>query len=144
MYHQYDRSLHPRQSILKNVLTLKESNRELEGTVQALKTKLQNLGVSTSPLKPQTPPRERSLPPRPRSLILGAPLLGRKDVQQDEDEEMFAEEAREDPPALTGGERTVEGSSATENAYTELPGSFGSRNEPAMVTLEFGVARMTC
>uniref|UniRef100_A0A672Q3R3 Myotubularin-related protein 6-like n=1 Tax=Sinocyclocheilus grahami TaxID=75366 RepID=A0A672Q3R3_SINGR len=38
MYHQYDRSMHPRQSILKQVLTFKESNRELEGTVQALKT----------------------------------------------------------------------------------------------------------
>lgn len=37
MYHQYDRSMHPRQSILKHILTLKESNRDLEGTVQALK-----------------------------------------------------------------------------------------------------------
>uniref|UniRef100_A0A8C2PQH4 Myotubularin related protein 6 n=1 Tax=Cyprinus carpio TaxID=7962 RepID=A0A8C2PQH4_CYPCA len=108
MYHQYDRSMHPRQSILKHVLTLKESNRELEGTVQALKTKLQTFGVSTSPLKPQTPPRE------------------------------------EDAPASTGGERTVEGSSATENGYGELKGSFDSKNEPAVVTLEFGVARMTC
>uniref|UniRef100_A0A671QLR1 Uncharacterized protein n=1 Tax=Sinocyclocheilus anshuiensis TaxID=1608454 RepID=A0A671QLR1_9TELE len=116
MYHQYDRSMHPRQSILKQVLTFKESNRELEGTVQALKTKLQKFGVSTSPLKPQTPPRDRSLPLRPQSLILGAPLL----------------------------KRTVEGSSATENGYGELTGSFGSKNEPAVVTLEFGVARMTC
>uniref|UniRef100_A0A8C1ZZV3 Myotubularin related protein 6 n=1 Tax=Cyprinus carpio TaxID=7962 RepID=A0A8C1ZZV3_CYPCA len=144
MYHQYDRSMHPRQSILKHVLTLKESNRELEGTVQALKTKLQTFGVSTSPLKPQTPPRERSHPPRPQSLILGAPLLSRKEVQQEEDEEVFGEEAREDAPASTGGERTVEGSSATENGYGELKGSFDSKNEPAVVTLEFGVARMTC
>uniref|UniRef100_A0A672PZL1 Myotubularin-related protein 6-like n=1 Tax=Sinocyclocheilus grahami TaxID=75366 RepID=A0A672PZL1_SINGR len=112
MYHQYDRSMHPRQSILKQVLTFKESNRELEGTVQALKTKLQKFGVSTSPLKPQTPPRDQ--------------------------------EAREDAPASTDGERTVEGSSATENGYGELTGSFGSKNEPAVVTLEFGVARMTC
>uniref|UniRef100_A0A8C1FEY3 Myotubularin related protein 6 n=2 Tax=Cyprinus carpio TaxID=7962 RepID=A0A8C1FEY3_CYPCA len=144
MYHQYDRSMHPRQSILKHVLTLKDSNRELEGTVQALKTKLQKFSVSTSPLKPQTPPRERSLPPRPQSLILGAPLLSRKEVQQEEDEEVFGEEAMEDAPAITGGERTVEGSSATENGYGELMGSFGSKNEPGAVTLEFGVARMTC
>uniref|UniRef100_A0A8C1JZC0 Myotubularin related protein 6 n=1 Tax=Cyprinus carpio TaxID=7962 RepID=A0A8C1JZC0_CYPCA len=114
MYHQYDRSMHPRQSILKHVLTLKESNRELEGTVQALKTKLQTFGVST------------------------------KEVQQEEDEEVFGEEAREDAPASTGRERTVEGSSATENGYGELKGSFDSKNEPAVVTLEFGVARMTC
>uniref|UniRef100_A0A8C2GJ52 Myotubularin related protein 6 n=1 Tax=Cyprinus carpio TaxID=7962 RepID=A0A8C2GJ52_CYPCA len=132
MYHQYDRSMHPRQSILKHVLTLKESNRELEGTVQALKT------VSS----PQQ--FERSHPPRPQSLILGAPLLSRKEVQQEEDEEVFGEEAREDAPASTGGERTVEGSSATENGYGELKGSFDSKNEPAVVTLEFGVARMTC
>lgn len=38
MYHQYDRSMHPRQSILKHVLSLKENSQELEGTVQALKT----------------------------------------------------------------------------------------------------------
>uniref|UniRef100_A0A9R1SK56 Myotubularin related protein 6 n=2 Tax=Cyprinus carpio TaxID=7962 RepID=A0A9R1SK56_CYPCA len=112
MYHQYDRSMHPRQSILKHVLTLKESNRELEGTVQALKTV--------------------------------TPLLSRKEVQQEEDEEVFGEEAREDAPASTGRERTVEGSSATENGYGELKGSFDSKNEPAVVTLEFGVARMTC
>lgn len=99
--------------------------------------------MSTSPLKPQTPPRERSLPPRPQSLILGAPVLSRKEAQRDEDEE-DAEEAREDVPISTGGERTVEGSSATENGYMELPGSFGSKSEPAVVTLEFGVARMTC
>ncbi|KAA0704603.1 Myotubularin-related protein 6 [Triplophysa tibetana] len=144
MYHQYDRSMHPRQSILKHILTLKESNRDLEGTVRALKAKLQKLGVSTSPLKPQTPPREHSLPPRPQSLILGAPVLSRKEVQREEDEEVFGEEAREDVPISTGGERTVEGSSATENGYMELPGSFGSKGEPAVVTLEFGVARMTC
>uniref|UniRef100_A0A8C2A5C6 Myotubularin related protein 6 n=1 Tax=Cyprinus carpio TaxID=7962 RepID=A0A8C2A5C6_CYPCA len=119
MYHQYDRSMHPRQSILKHVLTLKDSNRELEGTVQALKTKLQKFSVSTSP-------------------------LNRKEVQQEEDEEVFGEEAMEDAPAITGGERTVEGSSATENGYGELMGSFGSKNEPGAVTLEFGVARMTC
>uniref|UniRef100_A0A673JMG0 Myotubularin-related protein 6-like n=1 Tax=Sinocyclocheilus rhinocerous TaxID=307959 RepID=A0A673JMG0_9TELE len=99
MYNQYDRSMHPRQSILKHVLTLQESKRELEGTVQALKTV---------------------------------------------NKEVFGEEAREDAPASTGGERTVEGSSATENGYGELMGSFGSKNEPGVVTLEFGVARMTC
>uniref|UniRef100_A0A8C2HKG8 Myotubularin-related protein 6-like n=1 Tax=Cyprinus carpio TaxID=7962 RepID=A0A8C2HKG8_CYPCA len=114
MYHQYDRSMHPRQSILKHVLTLKD--------IQSI----------------------QNLPPRPQSLILGAPLLSRKEVQQEEDEEVFGEEAMEDAPAITGGERTVEGSSATENGYGELMGSFGSKNEPGAVTLEFGVARMTC
>uniref|UniRef100_A0A8C2I804 Myotubularin related protein 6 n=1 Tax=Cyprinus carpio TaxID=7962 RepID=A0A8C2I804_CYPCA len=151
MYHQYDRSMHPRQSILKHVykvfLHLSLHSSEMTHAflcLCAFPQKLQTFGVSTSPLKPQTPPRERSHPPRPQSLILGAPLLSRKEVQQEEDEEVFGEEAREDAPASTGGERTVEGSSATENGYGELKGSFDSKNEPAVVTLEFGVARMTC
>ncbi|TRZ02322.1 hypothetical protein DNTS_009719 [Danionella cerebrum] len=134
MYHQYDRSMHPRQSILKHVLTLKETNQELEGTVEALKSKLQKLGASTSPLKPHTSPRGRTLPSRPKSLILGAPPVSLKEA----DEELFGEEATEDPPVCTGAQRTVEGSSATENGYKEL------MNEPSVVTLEFGVARMTC
>ncbi|MCI4391626.1 hypothetical protein PGIGA_G00136740 [Pangasianodon gigas] len=145
MYHQFDRSMHPRQSILKHTLALKESNKELENTVRGLQEKLQKFGVSTSPLNHQ---KERSIPSRPRSLILGAPV-SRKEAQQDEDEEeeIYGEEALEeedDVPPSSSGERTVEGSSASDNGYTELQGSFGSKSEPAVVSLEFGVARMTC
>lgn len=101
--------------------------------------------MSTSPLNHQ---KERSIPPRPRSLILGAPV-SRKEAQQDEDgeEEVYGIEALEeedDVPPSSSGERTVEGSSASENGYTELQGSFGSKSDPAVVSLEFGVARMTC
>ncbi|XP_062841785.1 myotubularin-related protein 6 isoform X1 [Trichomycterus rosablanca] len=142
MYHQYDRSMHPRQSILKHTSTLKDSNKELEATVRALQEKLQKFGVSTSPLHR---PKERGVPPRPRSLILGAPR-SRKEVQHDKDEVIYGQEALEDEHVTdsSAGERTVEGSSATENGYAELQGSFGSKREPAVVSLEFGVARMTC
>ncbi|KAF4075645.1 hypothetical protein AMELA_G00221100 [Ameiurus melas] len=144
MYHQFDRAMHPRQSILKHTLTLQESNKELENTVQGLQEKLQKFGLSTSPLNHQN---ERCVPPRPRSLILGAPV-SRKEAQQNEDEEeVYGEEALEeedDVPRSSSGERTVEGSSASENGYTELQSSFGSKSEPAVVSLEFGVARMTC
>lgn len=106
--------------------------------------KLQKFGVSTSPLNHQ---KERGIPPRPRSLILGAPV-SRKEVQQDDDDnELYGEEALEmedDVLPSSGGERTVEGSSASENGFMELQGSFGSKSEPAVVSLEFGVARMTC
>lgn len=107
--------------------------------------KLQKFGVSTSPLNHQ---KERSIPPRPSSLILGA-LVSRKESQQDEneEEEIYGEEALEeedDIPPGRSGERTVEGSSSSENGYTELRESFGSKSEPAVVSLEFGVARMTC
>lgn len=99
--------------------------------------------MSTSPLNHQ---KERSIPPRPRSLILGAPV-SRKEVQKDEEEEVYGVEALEeedDIPPSSSAERTVEGSSASENRYTEHHGSFGSKSEPAVVSLEFGVARMTC
>lgn len=100
--------------------------------------------MSTSPLIHQ---KERSVPPRPRSLILGAPV-SRKEAQQDDDEEEIygveALEEEEDVAPSSSGERTVEGSSASENGYSELQGSFGSKTEPAVVSLEFGVARMTC
>lgn len=36
MYHQFDRSMHPRQSILKHTLMLKENNKDLENTVRGL------------------------------------------------------------------------------------------------------------
>uniref|UniRef100_A0A8B9KPY6 Myotubularin related protein 6 n=1 Tax=Astyanax mexicanus TaxID=7994 RepID=A0A8B9KPY6_ASTMX len=36
MYHQFDRSMHPRQSLLKQTLMLKENSKELENTVRAL------------------------------------------------------------------------------------------------------------
>lgn len=144
MYHQFDRSMHPRQSLLKQTLMLKENSKELENTVRALQAKLQKFGVSTSPLELHTQPKERSLPPRPQSLILGAPLSRKETQQEDEEEAVFGEEAREDAPVGSGGERTVEGSSATENGYGEIQGSFGSKSEPAIVSLEFGVARMTC
>lgn len=43
MYHQFDRSMHPRQSVLKTVLTLRENSREAESTLQAL----QDVSLST-------------------------------------------------------------------------------------------------
>ncbi|KAI5620020.1 myotubularin-related protein 6 [Silurus asotus] len=145
MYHQFDRSMHPRQSILKHTLTLKESNKELENTVRSLQEKLQKFGVSTSPLNHR---KEQDVPLRPQSLILST---SRKEAQQDKDdkedeEEIYGEEALEEEdvvPPGSSGERTVEGSSESENGYMELPGSFGSKSEPAVVSLEFGVARMT-
>ncbi|KAG5268091.1 hypothetical protein AALO_G00208150 [Alosa alosa] len=152
MYHQFDRSMHPRQSILKQVLTLRESSRELENTIRSLESKLQTYGVSVSPVAVRVTRRERTLPARPRSLILGAPLSCKEAQQQQLDDEpvVEAEEAREAEEddggglARSCGTRTVEGSSATENGYAELDEAFSSKPKPAVVSLEFGVARMTC
>uniref|UniRef100_A0A674AG22 Myotubularin related protein 6 n=1 Tax=Salmo trutta TaxID=8032 RepID=A0A674AG22_SALTR len=49
-------------------------------------------------------------------------------------------------PSLTLSIRTVEGSSGSERkeSYGDLQGTYGAKVEPAVVSLEFGVARMTC
>lgn len=36
MYHQFDRSMHPRQSILNTILTLKEKSQKAQSMLQAL------------------------------------------------------------------------------------------------------------
>ncbi|XP_055784238.1 myotubularin-related protein 6-like [Salvelinus fontinalis] len=142
MYHQFDRSMHPRQSVLKTVLTLKESNRQLEDTIKKLEARLQKHGISPPTLDPQAPPKDQHTLPnhtRPHSLILGAPL-SRKEAQHQEE---VGEEAKE---CCSDTERTVEGSSGSERkeSYGDLQGTYGAKVEPTVVSLEFGVARMTC
>ncbi|KAG7233662.1 hypothetical protein INR49_006739 [Caranx melampygus] len=156
MYHQFDRSMHPRQSILKTILTLRENSCKAESTVQALESRLQQLGVTpvaTSEPSATPPTRDQrsnpnTLPPRPDSLILGAPI-NHKEVQRQVEED-GQEEVGEEAIESTDTERTVEGSSGTESrkqSYGELEGTYNSelaKEEPAVVSLEFGVARMTC
>uniref|UniRef100_A0A8C6WMV8 Myotubularin related protein 6 n=1 Tax=Neogobius melanostomus TaxID=47308 RepID=A0A8C6WMV8_9GOBI len=66
MYHQFDRSMHPRQSILKTILTLKEKTAKAESTLQALENRLHELGVTpvvTSDAPALPPTRDqRSIP----------------------------------------------------------------------------------
>lgn len=118
--------------------------------------RLHQLGVTPIVTSdPPAPPPTRdqhsnssTLPPRPDSLILGAPI-DHKEVQrlaEDDEQEEVGEEATES----TDMERTVEGSSGTESrkqSYGELEGTYNgelAKEEPAVVSLEFGVARMTC
>ncbi|KAM8731148.1 phosphatidylinositol-3,5-bisphosphate 3-phosphatase MTMR6 isoform 1-T1 [Acanthopagrus schlegelii] len=157
MYHQFDRSMHPRQSILKTILTLRENSRKAESTLQALESRLQQLGVTpiTTSDPPAAPPtrdqrsNSSAYPPRPDSLILGAPI-NPKEVQRQQEEDNEQEEVGEEATESTDTERTVEGSSGTESrkqSYGELEGTYNSelaKEEPAVVSLEFGVARMTC
>ncbi|XP_070960464.1 phosphatidylinositol-3,5-bisphosphate 3-phosphatase MTMR6-like isoform X2 [Oncorhynchus clarkii lewisi] len=142
MYHQFDRSMHPRQSVLKTVLTLKESNRQLEDTIMKLEARLQKHGISPPTPDPQAPPKDqRTLlnHTRPHSLILAAPLSLKEAQHQEE----VGEEAKK---CYSDTERTVEGSSGSERkeSYGDLQGTYGAKVEPAVVSLEFGVARMTC
>lgn len=101
---------------------------------------------------PATPPtrdqRTNPLPPRPDSLILGAPI-NHKEVQRREEEDE-QDELGEEAMESTDTERTVEGSSGSESrkqSYGELEGTCNgelAKEEPAVVSLELGVARMTC
>ena len=110
-----------------------------------------------APSEPPVPPQCRdqrtnssTLPPRPDSLILGLPINHKEVRQQEEDNGVGPEEAVEEATEITDMERTVEGSSGTESrkqSYGELEGTFNgelAKEEPAVVSLEFGVARMTC
>lgn len=154
MYHQFDRSMHPRQSIVKSILAHKENSCKAEGTLRALENRLHQLGVTplvTSDPPAHPPTRDQLsniLPPRPDSLILGAPINHKKEQRQEEDDE--EDEAAEEALESMDTERTVEGSSGTESrkqSYGELGGTYNSelaKEEPAVVSLEFGVARMTC
>ena len=107
------------------------------------------IATSDPPAPPPTrDQRSNTLPPRPDSLILGAPV-SHKEVQRQEDEDE-QDEVGEEATESTDTERTVEGSSGTESrkqSYGELEGTYNSelaKEEPAVVSLEFGVARMTC
>ncbi|KAK6486291.1 myotubularin-related protein 6-like [Huso huso] len=130
MYHQFDRSMHPRQSVLKQVLSLKASNRDLEKAARALEAKLQKQGVFLS-IAVDSKSKDPVHPVRPKSLILSAPLNCKEDEQK---------------LSVCGSVRTVEGSSSDQNGYNEEeeePASF-TKPEPTLVSLERGVARMTC
>ncbi|KAG7260910.1 hypothetical protein CRUP_031906 [Coryphaenoides rupestris] len=161
------KSMHPRQSILKTIHTLKETSQQTAQTLQALQNQLLQLGVTPAQQQQQQQQQQRPLtnsnsnpnllPPRPSSLILEALPISRKEAQQEEEEEE-EEEVGEEATENTDTERTVEGSSGTDSrkqSYGELDGTYAvdgdedadgemMKAEPAVVSLEFGMARMTC
>lgn len=118
--------------------------------------RLQQLGVapmvtSDTPAPPPTrDQRSNPLPPRPDSLILGAPVNHKEAERKQEEEEDEQGEVGQEALESTDSERTVEGSSGTESrkqSYGELEGKHNeerAKEEPSVVSLEFGVARMTC
>lgn len=68
MYHQFDRTMHPRQSILKHILGLRESNRELERTANQLE--------AVRPCDPETISSLPSISSRFLSASLSPSLFG--------------------------------------------------------------------
>ncbi|KAM9049272.1 phosphatidylinositol-3,5-bisphosphate 3-phosphatase MTMR6 isoform 4-T4 [Megaptera novaeangliae] len=124
MYHQFDRTLHPRQSVFNIIMNMNEQNKQLQKDVKDLESQIkqhknkQTDGVLTKELlnsvRPESPALKTSL------CLKEQTLLPVKDAL-----------------------RTVEGSSPADNRYSEYADEF-SKAEPAVVSSEYGVARMTC
>lgn len=124
MYHQFDRTLHPRQSVFNVIMNMNEQNKQLEKDIKDLESKIkqrknkQTDGVLTKellhPVHPESPTLNTSLCFKEQALL-----------------------------PVNHALRTIEGSNPADNRYSEYAEEF-SKPEPAVVSLEYGVARMTC
>ncbi|NP_001372163.1 phosphatidylinositol-3,5-bisphosphate 3-phosphatase MTMR6 isoform 6 [Homo sapiens] len=124
MYHQFDRTLHPRQSVFNIIMNMNEQNKQLEKDIKDLESKIkqrknkQTDGILTKELlhsvHPESPNLKTSLCFKEQTLL-----------------------------PVNDALRTIEGSSPADNRYSEYAEEF-SKSEPAVVSLEYGVARMTC
>ncbi|XP_058041631.1 myotubularin-related protein 6 [Ahaetulla prasina] len=122
MYHQFDHTMHPRQSVLSHVMSLSEQNKQLEKDIKELENKLghhlhKDLDAvfAKESVSPMSPGVKTSL-----CFKKEQPLLHENDCI-----------------------RTIEGSNTADNRYSEYMEEF-SKTEPSVVSLEYGVARMTC
>ncbi|XP_062343585.1 myotubularin-related protein 6 isoform X3 [Cinclus cinclus] len=124
MYHQFDRSMHPRQSVFNLIMNTSEQNKQLEEDIKELEAKIKRRnGQSDVVLEKE---QERTAHPAP--VALKSPPCFQKE---------------QPPMPVNDAVRTIEGSNTADNRYSELVSEF-SKAEPAVVSLEYGVARMTC
>ncbi|XP_043333942.1 myotubularin-related protein 6 isoform X1 [Cervus canadensis] len=124
MYHQFDRTLHPRQSVFNIIMNMNEQNKQLEKDIKDLESQIkqrknkQTDGILSKELlnsvRPESPALKATLSLKEQALLPVNDVL-----------------------------RTIEGSSPADNRYSEYADKF-SKAEPAVVSLEYGVARMTC
>ncbi|OXB58773.1 hypothetical protein ASZ78_000324 [Callipepla squamata] len=124
MYHQFDRSMHPRQSVYDLIMNMSEQNKQLEEDIKQLEAKLkQKSGQSDVVLL-----KEHQQSAHPAPVTLKTPPCFKKDQPL---------------IPLNDAVRTIEGSNTADNRYSEFMEEL-SKAEPAIVSLEYGVARMTC
>ncbi|XP_044857790.1 myotubularin-related protein 6 [Mauremys mutica] len=124
MYHQFDRTMHPRQSVFNLIMTMSEQNKQLEKDFKELEAKMKQRNRQPEELLTKEPlqsvhPASPALKTSP-CFKKEQPLLPMKDSI-----------------------RTIEGSNTADNRYSEYMEEL-SKAEPAVVSLEYGVARMTC
>uniref|UniRef100_A0A8B9GC95 Myotubularin related protein 6 n=1 Tax=Amazona collaria TaxID=241587 RepID=A0A8B9GC95_9PSIT len=124
MYHQFDRSMHPRQSVFNLVMNMSEQNKQLEEDIKELEAKIKQRNGQPDAV----PVKEHQQPAHPAPTAPKTPPCFKKEQ-----------------PLIPVNDavRTIEGSNTADNRYSEFVAEF-SKAEPAVVSLEYGVARMTC
>nr|XP_033805203.1 myotubularin-related protein 6 [Geotrypetes seraphini]XP_033805204.1 myotubularin-related protein 6 [Geotrypetes seraphini] len=127
MYHQFDQSMHPRQSVPDIIMRMNEQNKQLDNDIRILESKLRkhkhdqvDAGFDFT---------KEALHP-----IHSTPSLLRTS-------QCFKKDSTFLP--VHDSIRTIEGSNTVDNRYMEYTEEF-SKADPAVVSLEYGVARMTC
>ncbi|XP_043851294.1 myotubularin-related protein 6 isoform X1 [Dromiciops gliroides] len=125
MYHQFDRTMHPRQSVFKLIMNMNDQNKQLEKEIKELESKIKHQKNRQS----DTVLTKESL----RSIHPDSPTLKPSLCFKKEQTILPVNDAL----------RTIEGSNTADNRYSEYAEEF-SKTEPAVVSLEYGVARMTC
>lgn len=120
MYHQFDLTLHPRQSVPNLLVKISAENQDLEAELKHLQLKISNLkkegeyaSNSCSPTTQVSPKLKESTYYKKEKVL--HPL--------------------QDP------KRTVEGGTTGDNRYTDYSQEI-TKAEPSVVSLEFGVAKM--
>lgn len=124
MYHQFDRTLHPRQSVFNIIMNMSEQNKEFEKDIEDLEMKIKQHKNKQSE---EVLTKELLNSVCPESPILKTPLCFKEQTLLPVNDAL----------------RTIEGSNPADNRYSEYAEEF-SKSEPAVVSLEYGVARMTC
>ncbi|XP_063300958.1 myotubularin-related protein 6 [Pelobates fuscus] len=121
MYHQFDQAMHPRQSVCGLLLKMIDESKGLEEELKQLKLKISNLKKEEfASIDSICPDSE------------GSPKLKVSPC--------YTKEPAIHP--LNDTIRTVEGSNTADNRYAEYAEEL-SKTETSVVSLEFGVAKMT-
>ncbi|XP_048453512.1 myotubularin-related protein 6 isoform X3 [Rhincodon typus] len=125
MYHQFDITIHPRQSQLSRILTFIEQNNQLEMEAKKLEEQIIKLGQKPCAVYS----REPFHPVSQLSRMLKASETVCKEEQQTTVE--------------SNSIRTLEDGNISGDECKELKATF-SKTEPTLVNLELGMAKMTC
>ncbi|KAF3825936.1 hypothetical protein GH733_006763 [Mirounga leonina] len=117
MYHQFDRTLHPRQSVFNIIMNMNEQNKQLEKDIKDLESKIKQrknkqtdeilTKESLHSVHPESPTLKTSLCFKEQTLL-----------------------------PVNHALRTIEGSNPADNRYSEYAEEF-SKSEPGVVSLEY-------